>query len=150
MNFLKPLIHWFITQPFKPGIHEALDLRASENTPIRAVHNGTIHNTYFNHQGGKQILINHDNNYRSGYAHLNEIHVVPGQTVKKGDIIGLSGNTGFTTGAHLHFTMRKNGQKIDPELLEYAEMKNNTLLIVLSCSLLFLILNSNDKKGKKS
>ena len=76
--------------------------------------------------------------------------IVPGQTVKKGDIIGLSGNTGFTTGAHLHFTMRKNGQKIDPELLEYAEMKNNPLLIVLSCSLLFLILNSNDKKGKKS
>jgi len=91
--------------------HNGIDLRASIGTTIYAAENGIVKDigdtdtvcpggSY-----GKWIVIEHPNNLSTLYAHLSRIRVSAGQTIQRGDIIGLSGNTGYTTGPHLHFTV---------------------------------------------
>jgi murein DD-endopeptidase MepM/ murein hydrolase activator NlpD len=65
------------------------------------------------------VTITHANGFQSGYAHLSEQLVKAGQKVKQGDIIAKSGNTGRSTGAHLHFTLRYNGIALDPQQYLY-------------------------------
>jgi hypothetical protein len=69
--------------------------------------------------GGLSVTITHANGFQSGYAHLSEQLVKAGQKVKQGDTIAKSGNTGRSTGAHLHFTLRYNGIAIDPQQYLY-------------------------------
>jgi murein DD-endopeptidase MepM/ murein hydrolase activator NlpD len=121
-----PLENLFITSPFgmrthpitgAQQFHNGIDLRAAVNTPIYAPANGTIDSLHQNPIGGKQIIIKHNNNTLTGYAHLNSYNVTKGQQVKAGDIIGYTGNTGITTAPHLHFTYTIDGKKTDPEIL---------------------------------
>ena len=63
---------------------------------------------------GKMILIKHSNNWSSLYAHLSKIHVKAGQQIKQGQQIGEVGNTGRSTGSHLHFELIHNKQPINP------------------------------------
>ena len=63
---------------------------------------------------GKLIVIRHDNNYQSVYAHNREILVKEGQRVKRGDVVGLVGSSGLATGPHLHYMVKVNGQALDP------------------------------------
>ncbi len=91
--------------------HDGIDLRASVGTPIKAARAGVvtaIGNTVSYCRGyqigyGKWILIKHDNNLSTFYSHLSLIKVSSGQSVETGQFIGYSGNTGYTTGPHLHF-----------------------------------------------
>ncbi len=91
--------------------HDGIDLRASIGTPIKSAKAGTvtaIGNTVSLCRGyqigyGKWVLIKHDNNLSTFYAHLSLIKVSPGDSVETGQLIGYSGNTGYTTGPHLHF-----------------------------------------------
>ncbi|HEY4497479.1 MAG TPA: peptidoglycan DD-metalloendopeptidase family protein [Candidatus Paceibacterota bacterium] len=91
--------------------HNGIDLRASIGTPMYAAEKGTVKDigdTDIICPGGsygKWIVIEHPNNLSTLYAHLSRIRVTSGQTLSRGDIIGLSGNTGYTTGPHLHFTV---------------------------------------------
>ena len=91
--------------------HNGIDIRASVGTLVKASRTGTVvdtGNTDNNCRGvsyGKWVLIKHDNNLSTLYAHLSLIKVSPGQSVETGQIIGYSGNTGFATGPHLHFTV---------------------------------------------
>lgn len=96
-------------------LHNGTDIAVSVGTPVKSPWRGTVSETYTNSAGGKQIIINHPNGYRTGYAHLSEYRVSSGQKVRRGQVIALSGNTGGSTGPHLHFTLRKNGQLVDPE-----------------------------------
>ncbi len=96
-------------------LHNGTDIAAAVGTPVKSPWRGTVSETYTNSAGGKQIIINHPNGYRTGYAHLSEYRVSSGQKVRRGQVIALSGNTGGSTGPHLHFTLRKNGQLVDPE-----------------------------------
>lgn len=96
--------------------HSGIDIGAATGTPIKAPMSGVVKSTYSNAAGGNQVLIDHRNGFRTGYAHLSKWMVAPGQKIKKGDIIGLVGSTGIVTGPHLHFTMRdKSGQLVDPQ-----------------------------------
>lgn len=96
--------------------HNGQDIALVMNTPIRDARDGMVISTTPTTAGGNQVIVQHNNGWRTGYAHLNSVVVKTGQHVKQGDIIAYSGNTGsHTTGPHLHFTMKDaQGNTLDP------------------------------------
>jgi murein DD-endopeptidase MepM/ murein hydrolase activator NlpD len=94
--------------------HHGVDLAASSGTPIRAIQAGQV--VYSGKMGnyGNTVIVEHQNGYRSLYAHALENHVQAGDVVSEGQILGLVGNTGRSTGSHLHFELQKDGTKINP------------------------------------
>jgi murein DD-endopeptidase MepM/ murein hydrolase activator NlpD len=94
--------------------HNGTDFGAPIGTPIFAPQSGTVLKTWFDSKGGYQMQIQHNADYITGYAHLSKYNVSKGQKVKKGQQIALVGNTGTSTGPHLHFTVKYKGQNIDP------------------------------------
>ena len=96
--------------------HAGLDLAVASGTPIKASAPGTVLATddyFFN---GKTVFIDHGNGLITMYCHLDKFEVEAGQTVSKGQLIGLSGQTGRATGPHLHWSVMLNGAMVDPEL----------------------------------
>ncbi len=103
------------------AFHNGLDLAVPLNTPIKSPMPGVVFSISTVGDGGNQIIIKHDNGYKTGYAHLNKILVKKGDKIKQGDVIGLSGNTGKSTGPHLHLTLTDaSGGKVDPEKIIFA------------------------------
>ncbi|MBK8806095.1 MAG: peptidoglycan DD-metalloendopeptidase family protein [Bacteroidales bacterium] len=94
--------------------HEGVDLTAKVGTKIYATGDGVIKVAQFGRGYGKLVTIDHGYSYESLYGHMSQILVREGQTVKRGDVIGLVGNTGTSSGPHLHYEVRKNGQPINP------------------------------------
>lgn len=101
-----------ITKKYK--LHTGIDLRCSTGTNVYATNGGTVTTSGYSSAWGNYIIINHGGGYTSLYAHLSRRKVSKGQTVKQGTIIGLSGNTGYSTAPHLHFELNKNGSSYDP------------------------------------
>lgn len=98
--------------------HYGVDLKASIGDTIYAAFSGKIRLTNFERGGyGFFIVIRHDNKLETLYGHLSKFLVRENQYVKEGDPIALAGNTGRSTGAHLHFEFRYNGKCINPEKL---------------------------------
>ena len=96
--------------------HNGVDVGVPVGTQVVAPWDGTVLSTYSNAAGGNQMIVRHPNGYRTGYAHLSGYVATKGQTVRQGEAICLSGNTGHSTGPHLHFTLTNPaGQKVDPE-----------------------------------
>jgi LysM repeat protein len=107
-----------ITQGFRHGQHMALDIAAEPGTPVYAADTGTVLKAGWSDNGyGYHIVIDHGIDYITLYAHLREYFVKSGDIVNKGDIIGLVGSTGNSTGPHLHFEVRDYGYLIDPLLV---------------------------------
>lgn len=106
-------IEGYLTQSFRPG-HRALDFGAPMYTPVQSTMDGHVAYAGWNDQGYGNLVIIENNAYRTYYAHLSDIPVTVGQTIRKGDLIGLSGSTGNSTGPHLHYEIRQNGRTIDP------------------------------------
>ncbi len=129
---IRPLNSWTITSPFGNRVHpitgdlkfhNGIDLSASVGTPIFAPDPGKVDSWLENSVGGKQMIIQHDNGMRTGYAHLNERVINKGSRVNAGDIIAYTGKTGAVTGAHLHFNMKDaSGQFIDPATYSYGSI----------------------------
>ncbi len=94
--------------------HAGLDLAAPEGTPIVASRSGTIEQTGFDEYNGNFVKINHLDGYTSCYLHMSKYIVEEGQFVLAGQIIGYCGNTGVSTGAHLHFGIQKDGNPVNP------------------------------------
>lgn len=88
--------------------HYAIDISATTGQPVYAADNGVVVSAGYNGAYGKVVLINHKNGYYSRYAHLNSINVKAGDIVEAGQYIGGAGNTGNSTGTHLHFEIRTN------------------------------------------
>lgn len=105
--------------------HGGIDFAINVGEPIFAVFDGVIRVAQVNGGYGNMILVRHYNNLETLYAHLSKMTVKVGQQVKAGDIIGYSGNTGFSTGPHLHFECRCLYQTFDPEWI--LDVKNKTL-----------------------
>ena len=102
------------TQRFWYG-HPGVDIGLGEGTAVYASDTGTVTYAGWNIYGyGNLIVINHGNGYETFYGHLNGFNVVPGQVVTQGQAIGTSGNTGNSSGPHLHFEIRINGNRDDP------------------------------------
>ncbi|GAA3411141.1 M23 family metallopeptidase [Paenibacillus hodogayensis] len=96
--------------------HLAIDLAAKEGTPIQATNDGIVALADSLYLTGNAIYLDHGMGLFSQYAHLSELRVKTGDRVKKGDIIGLVGTTGFSTGPHLHFTFWAHNVQANPNL----------------------------------
>ncbi len=95
--------------------HPGFDFAAPIGTEIYATGDGTVIKVENNFHGyGKMIMIDHGFGIQTLYAHLSEFKVFPGQKVKRGQVIGLVGNTGLSTGPHLHYEVIRNGEKVNP------------------------------------
>ncbi|MCF6521503.1 M23 family metallopeptidase [Streptomyces sp. JJ36] len=97
--------------------HSGQDFAVPTGTPVKAVHKGTVVTTGWGGAYGNRIVVEHPNGKYSQYAHLSKINVSPGQHVNTGSKIGMSGNTGNTSGPHLHFELRTTpvyGSGFDP------------------------------------
>lgn len=102
---------------FRPKFHTGIDLACPIGSQISASREGKVVFTGYKGGYGKLIIIEHSNGFSTYYGHLSKINVVPGQYVKNGQFIGLSGNTGRTTGPHLHFEIRKKSSPVNPRYL---------------------------------
>ncbi|MFC1788258.1 peptidoglycan DD-metalloendopeptidase family protein [Patescibacteria group bacterium] len=102
------------------GPHRAIDYAAPIGTPIKAVGDGTITAYGWNGGFGNYVDIHHNETYATQYAHLSAYvkGLGIGSKVKQGDVIGYVGSTGWSTGPHLHYQMKVNGELIDPTKLE--------------------------------
>lgn len=98
--------------------HNGIDLAADEGTPVYAIKDGAVYTVIENDsEFGNYIILSHDQGkMTSVYAHLSKVYVDRYQYVKKGDVIGLVGQTGKATGPHLHFEIRTGGKAEDPRL----------------------------------
>lgn len=94
--------------------HEGMDFSSPVGTPVYATGDGTVTTASWKSQYGNLVEISHGYNYTTRYAHLSKILVKPGQSVKRGDLIGEVGNTGKSTGSHLHYEVRLRGQAQNP------------------------------------
>ncbi len=104
--------------PRRRRIHQGTDIDLETGEPIYATFDGRVRiTTYVRYGYGNLVVIRHDNGLETYYAHLSEINVKPNQWVTAGQVIGKGGNTGRSTGSHLHYEIRYKGQTFDPERL---------------------------------
>ncbi|MBN1945436.1 MAG: M23 family metallopeptidase [Bradymonadales bacterium] len=130
-NFLRAPLHYrrisspFSWRRFHPVLrryrpHLGVDYAAPTGTPIWAIADGRISFVGSRGGNGNLVVIQHDRGYESIYAHLSRFAsgMRPGRTVRQGEVIGFVGNTGVSTGPHLHFGMRRHGEYFDPLSVE--------------------------------
>jgi murein DD-endopeptidase MepM/ murein hydrolase activator NlpD len=105
------------TDPFlgKPAMHSGLDFRSETGDPVRATANGTVESAGWSGGYGNMIEIDHGNGFATRYGHLSKIEVKVGQQIKIGQVIGRVGSTGRSTGPHLHYETRIDGDAVDPQ-----------------------------------
>lgn len=95
--------------------HAGVDIGAKDGDTIIASDGGTVAVAEYSDSYGNYVLINHGNGYTTLYAHMSSMAVEAGQAVAQGDTLGYVGSTGWSTGPHLHFEIRYNDEKTDPE-----------------------------------
>jgi murein DD-endopeptidase MepM/ murein hydrolase activator NlpD len=114
LSSLFGLKRFFNKQPKDP--HGGLDIAASAGTPIKAPASARVINTGNFYYNGNTVFLDHGQGLISGYFHMTDIHVIPGQQIKQGDVLGTVGKTGRVTGPHLHWNTYLNNTKVDPAL----------------------------------
>lgn len=116
--------------------HYGVDVRMEVGDPVYAMFDGVVRIAKRSADYGYVVLIRHYNGLETLYAHFSQLLVYTGQSVRSGDIIGLAGSTGRSTGPHLHFEVRYKGEKIDPNKIVYfpsGSMLSDTLQIDKGC-----------------
>ncbi len=101
----------------EPRLHEGIDFAAPEGTPIRAARDGVVEFAGVRGGYGNTVVVDHGDGTKSLYAHASVLNVREGQRVRKGAEIAQVGSTGHSTGPHLHFEVRRNGEAVDPTSL---------------------------------
>ncbi|MBI4400411.1 MAG: M23 family metallopeptidase [Nitrospirae bacterium] len=118
-----PVKGW-VTSSFGPRIspftgqlamHDGLDIGSPPNAPIQAPAAGRVTATGFDSKMGNMVRIEHGYGFETQYAHLAKVLVKTGQKVKRGDILGLIGSTGLSTGPHLHYLVKVKNQTVNPQ-----------------------------------
>jgi murein DD-endopeptidase MepM/ murein hydrolase activator NlpD len=107
--------HWIwpangvITDVFgtRNGEHKGIDIAAQAGSPIYAVDEGMVSKSYYSDSYGHVVFVKHKNNFETVYAHLKTRNVTEGKAVKQGEVIGTMGNTGDSSGVHLHFEIHE-------------------------------------------
>jgi murein DD-endopeptidase MepM/ murein hydrolase activator NlpD len=105
------------SDPFlgRPAMHTGLDFRAATGDPVRATANGKVVTAGWSGGYGRMVEIDHGNGLSTRYGHLSEINVRLGEAIKIGQVIGAVGSTGRSTGPHLHYETRIDGDAVDPQ-----------------------------------
>lgn len=101
----------------KYGFHTGIDLAAPEGTAVASAYGGRVTNSGESDVWGKFVLLEHSDGFETYYCHLSEIYAPEGTVLRKGETLGLVGSTGWSTGPHLHFEVRIDGVRVDPEPL---------------------------------
>jgi len=96
--------------------HAGADLAAPQGSPVRATATGVVERAGWSGGYGLLVALHHQDGYETRYAHLSQVSVETGQVIEKGQVIGFVGSTGRSTGPHLHYEVRRNGQVLDPLL----------------------------------
>ena len=114
----RPLYGW-VTRAFSEGDssgnrHAGLDFAVKRGTAVAATASGTVVFAGWDENLGYLVKIDHGNGFETLYGHNDKLLVQEGMKVLKGDVIALSGNTGYSTAPHLHYEIRKNGKPVDP------------------------------------
>jgi murein DD-endopeptidase MepM/ murein hydrolase activator NlpD len=112
-------------------MHEGVDIHAPENTPVYASGDGTIKLVGWQGGYGLLVVIDHGYGYQSYYGHLRSSNVKVNETVKRGQLIANSGNTGLSAGPHLHYEVVYNNNKVDP-VMYFVDDIDNIVNISLS------------------
>lgn len=99
--------------------HGGIDIAAPSATPVRAARGGVVTRAGWVGAYGYLVVLDHGGGWQTRYAHLSRIDVRVGERVAQGTVVGLVGSTGASTGPHLHFEVRRDGQALDP--LAYLE-----------------------------
>jgi murein DD-endopeptidase MepM/ murein hydrolase activator NlpD len=105
------------SDPFlgRPAMHTGLDFRAAAGDPVRATANGKVVSSGWAGGYGRMVEIDHGNGLSTRYGHLSEINVKAGDPIRIGQVIGEVGSTGRSTGPHLHYETRIDGEAVDPQ-----------------------------------
>ena len=104
-------------------LHTGLDFAADIGTEIYATGDGVVEKTESVYTGyGNSVVIQHGYGFQTRYAHMSKIIITQGQKVTRGQLIGLVGNTGSSTGPHLHYEVMRNGEKVDPAFYFYNDI----------------------------
>jgi len=103
-------------------MHKGIDFAAPKGTAVYATGNGKVSALSSDHGYGKHIEIDHGFGYKTLYAHLSKFAIKKGQKVKRGDLIAYVGNTGSSTGPHLHYEVIKNGVSVNPVNFFYNDL----------------------------
>ncbi len=118
-----------------PKFHEGMDFTAPVGTEVYVTGDGVVETVEYSYKGyGNQIVVNHGYGYRTRYAHLSKFKVKRGQKVKRGDVIGLVGNTGKSTGPHLHYEVLKGSNPVNPVYYYYNDLKDDMFAKMLELS----------------
>ena len=99
----------------RPAMHTGLDFRAEIGDPVLVTANGTVTSAGWSGGYGKMVEVDHGNGLATRYGHMSEIDVKVGQQVKIGQSLGKVGTTGRSTGPHLHYETRIDGEAVDPQ-----------------------------------
>lgn len=94
--------------------HQGVDFGARSGTPVVAAADGHVRSAYWAGGYGRQVRIDHEGGVATSYSHLSGMAVASGTRIRRGDVIGYVGSSGFSTGPHLHFEVRKHGRPVDP------------------------------------
>ena len=95
--------------------HKGIDIAKPAGESVKCALDGIVTFAGYNYGGyGNLVIIQHEDNMETYYAHLSDIYVSQGQSINEGDIIGAVGSTGYSTGPHLHFELRVGGTPVDP------------------------------------
>jgi len=97
------------------AMHDGLDIGAPSETPVRAPAGGKVAAVGYDTKMGRMIALDHGYGIETRYGHLAKALVREGQKVKRGDIIGLVGSSGLSTGPHLHYMVKVNDRAVNPE-----------------------------------
>jgi murein DD-endopeptidase MepM/ murein hydrolase activator NlpD len=98
----------------QPAFHPGLDISTPAGQPVYATGDGIVEVAAFSGDFGNLVELRHEFGLSTRYAHLSRFAVVPGATVKRGDVVGYVGATGRATGSHVHYEILLNGTSIDP------------------------------------
>ena len=94
--------------------HTGVDLQASSGTPVHVTADGVVLRTEWGERYGRLLIVDHGNGVETWYAHLSKFSVLPGQEVRRGQVVALSGGTGRVTSPHLHYEVRLGGTPVNP------------------------------------